>query len=1194
MGTLIEAYERVSKRVSELNERAMRTQSEISRLSASFMGDTSGRIAKLTQQLEKIDKYLLEIKGFQDLAQKYMDTQNVLTIEAPPGYRVNMNRLRNWAMMIDPTSTNDPYAQRVYITAKCDQMFLERKQAEFMDRIAMLKADQAVGTSLEIEELKKKLAGIRASLKAYAMGREISEFARQVVAENSRFWLQDVPAAFKNAGSVPAAIAPGAFAAPLSFEPEQRKMLKAAMEECYDEAGGRVRLPVELGNQTPYVMAVDCTPVKRKALDRALQHLILTTIHENPAGTRKVYVLDGTRFNAACLGSLRQLEGTYVLEQIPRNPDQLTAVLEQIVSSFSDMDELLDLHDSVAEYNSGVEENKRLPMSTVIAIGWPEAYSPRDRELIRRMMTNYERYGISFVTVSYSGAEKKEGTARGDMPEYALQNAVHIRMLKDRTTVAFADGAEQFFVWYTFTGTLPYEYVDSLLKRGAAKETLGSEYTRRIDMEQIPPYERGKKSIVLPYGVDSKDTVHELAFDNENFAAYLMGASGSGKSTLLHTLITGIIRNYHPDDVELWLADFKMSEFAQYIDPMPPHIKYILLDESRELVFDLIDKLTEKMMERQRFFMQAENRNYKKVENVPSRIYMPVIFVILDEFSIMSQAVYEAEAYKLKLQNLLAKGRALGIKFIFSSQTFTTGVMGLTKTAKEQIQMRIAMKNSPNEIAETLELSSGTKTTQVRNWIDALPPHFALTKYREEDKMYVKRVNVMYFPGKGDTALEPQRRLIRHLNRSMTPVPAEEYDPGRPDRYVDKQPVVVDGNTFEAFDAQRCMEENARLMASNLYNGDEIFAYVGSPRLMYTMKEIAVTPESRQNLLVLGDASERSCGASVITSVMESFRMQGKAVEIWAYDRDKIYRALCGSTWESYPAQTDLGEICNKIFELKNALQESETEEKLIVLLGFENICADFEFVLKGAKQPAPPAAGGGASSAVLDALSSAAVKEDGEDEESAKLREQLLRLQRETASQEDGEEDDDDGFVDMSSLDFDALVRAQQAVLSVSQPETGAGEKAAETPASVEADAAEAEAAAEVPAEEAAEGEAASEDDGRPGVYNAREDLKFCVQQGSRRGVHFLAYFSSHADLKQTGLKLEWFRHRLSFRQSSDDSKLIFNTNAAALLPGHICLYSDMLERFSFRPYLHRGISWDGWGVDSDGRVLNPLTSNE
>ena len=268
MGTLIEAYERVSGRVSRLQEKVRSTEGEIAGLSASFMGDVSGRIEKLTEQLEKIDEYLLKIKGFQELAQRNMDSQNVLTIEAPPGYRVNMNRLRNWAMMIDPTSANDPYAQRVYVTAKCDQCFLERKQEEFKERISQLQADRAVGTSYELEELKKKLAGLRAELRAYALGREVREFAWRVVAENRRFWHKEAPEAFKNAETAPAVIAPGAFAAPLNFEAEERQRLKAAMGDFYDEAGGRVLLPAELDNRTPYVMRVECVPTKRKTLDR--------------------------------------------------------------------------------------------------------------------------------------------------------------------------------------------------------------------------------------------------------------------------------------------------------------------------------------------------------------------------------------------------------------------------------------------------------------------------------------------------------------------------------------------------------------------------------------------------------------------------------------------------------------------------------------------------------------------------------------------------------------------------------------------------------------------------------------------------------------------------------------------------------------------------------------------------------------
>jgi hypothetical protein len=83
---------------------------------------------------------------------------------------------------------------------------------------------------------------------------------------------------------------------------------------------------------------------------------------------------------------------------------------------------------------------------------------------------------------------------------------------------------------------------------------------------------------------------------------------------LLHTIITGLLRQYHPDDVELWLADFKMGEFSQYINPMPPHIKYILLDESAELVYDFVELLTKELLRRKQYF--SLHPELKKLEAV--------------------------------------------------------------------------------------------------------------------------------------------------------------------------------------------------------------------------------------------------------------------------------------------------------------------------------------------------------------------------------------------------------------------------------------------------------------------------------------------------------------------------------------------------------------------------------------------------
>ena len=109
-------------------------------------------------------------------------------------------------------------------------------------------------------------------------------------------------------------------------------------------------------------------------------------------------------------------------------------------------------------------------------------------------------------------------------------------------------------------------------------------------------------------------------------------------------------------------------------------------------------------------------------------------------------------------------------------------------------------------------------------------------------------------------------------------------------------------------------------------------------------------------------------------------------------------------------------------------------------------------------------------------------------------------------------------------------------------------------------------------------------------GAYNAMSDLQYVVKQGSRMGYHFMLFLNSYADLKATGMKLDWFRHRMSFQISADDSRELFGNKSASGLPEHICQYYDTLNRHSFRPYLHHGICWDGWIVDDNGEAVNPF----
>ena len=343
MNKLTEKYNAVIEKIKSFNNEISRCEAKIAEINSNSYEETAQRIAHLESVLEKIDDYLLRVRGFQEVAKKNLSSLNVLTIDAPPGYRVNLNRLRNWAMMIDPSSSDDPYAQRVYVTAKCDECFLLKKQEEFTTTIAELKTDNTVGLSREIEKYREEAEKYREERKGYAMSEDVSELARMTVKENSRFSVDSDPSKYSDAAVAPDFISPGAFFAPLSFEKIQREWLKNQFGQYLDAVAGRIMLPIELETDKEFVITVTCSPSRRKMLDSGMQNLIFNLIDKSPAGTQKVYLLDAMRYSTAALGSLKALEDTFAMAKVPRNPEQLTETLEGLLSTFSDNDDIIGL-----------------------------------------------------------------------------------------------------------------------------------------------------------------------------------------------------------------------------------------------------------------------------------------------------------------------------------------------------------------------------------------------------------------------------------------------------------------------------------------------------------------------------------------------------------------------------------------------------------------------------------------------------------------------------------------------------------------------------------------------------------------------------------------------------------------------------------------------------------------------------------
>ena len=1175
MQTLIEQYNEIYDKISGLNSQISGFEAQIQELENLRNGEIPERIKNLEDQLVKIDEYQLKISGFIQLAEQHMTSKNLLSIEAPEGYRVNLNRLRAWSMLIDPMAEEDVYAQKVYLVANCDKKFLEQKKGEFSARIQELKDDLAVGAPEQLKELNLKIDALRDQVREFLDSDQFSSFADNVRSENEGCMYQQSPEKYTDHDSDPELWIPGAYGTSIDVVESQREHLKLTLGRFYDEKNSKVYLPLyRIKTDEEFAMSISCVPARKKLteMDAGIRNLLFQIIDRSPAGSRKIYIIDALRQNSSLVGGLKGLEGTDVLEPVPRNEEQMLQTLENIVAGFSDIDDMLEGYDTVIEYNHEMPAEKRMQRSVVVVVGWPKEIKGEAADRIKKIFSNYERYGISFIAVKVAAASDKNSDDDSGFSDYIGESMINIKMTMKETTIQIGQESSHSFAWYPVKFNLSTDYCTDVRNMSRGKGQKVTDYSERGLLDGGINYSRDNKIIRLPYGVDGKDKLHTIAFEEENFASFLMGASGSGKSTLLHSLITGIIKNYHPDEVELWLADFKMSEFSQYIDPMPPHVKYILLDESQELVFVLIDKLTDKLMERQRYFMK--HKEQKKVEMVRQDTYMPVIFVILDEFSIMSQAIADSQQYRLKLQNLLAKGRAMGIKFLFASQTFTTGVTGLTATAKAQIQMRIAMKAAKSEIVETLELSSAQKTDQVQNWIDALPAHHALIKYRDKgedgnDRMLVRRCQALYFSDK-DSPNDPymkQRVLINEVRSKMRAV--EEYDPSDINAYVEKQPVVVDGNSYDMYVEDTVKERAAQFAKEQELVSDEMLLAFGRPRLMTEIKFATITPESRENFLLLAPSGEQMCAASILVSMIKQFKRLKKEVAIWTYSRSRIYKKY-ESVFVDLGCEIiiDTDAISREIKKYKKEIDLKTQKDKLIILIGMERICGDFGYAESAASVPARE------------------FHQDVQEKEFSEKEWKRTEYANRFGVIKEKIQNENEGI---SQEDLNKLLKQAKSELVAeinAEWDKRAAEKTKdEAPKEIEK--------AELKTSEekvssSEEKPKAENKDNKP--YNAMNDFQDIIKRGSRYGYHFALYLSSYADLKSTSFSKEYFRHRLAFQMSVDDSREVFSSKVASTLPEHVCQYYDLLEGFSFRPYLHQGIDWDGWGVSETGELISPL----
>ena len=150
----------------------------------------------------------------------------------------------------------------------------------------------------------------------------------------------------------------------------------------------------------------------------------------------------------------------------------------------------------------------------------------------------------------------------------------------------------------------------------------------------------------------------------------IAGKTGSGKSTLLHALIVNTALRYSPDEVELYLIDFKKGvEFKVYAALELPHAQVIAVESEREFGLSVLQRLDVELKlrgERFRDLGVQDLHGYRQLEGVPP---LPRILLIVDEFQeFFVEDDKVAQDVALLLDRMVRQGRAFGIHVLLGSQ----------------------------------------------------------------------------------------------------------------------------------------------------------------------------------------------------------------------------------------------------------------------------------------------------------------------------------------------------------------------------------------------------------------------------------------------------------------------------------------------------------------------------------------------
>ncbi|MFP6218928.1 FtsK/SpoIIIE domain-containing protein [Helicobacter pylori] len=342
-----------------------------------------------------------------------------------------------------------------------------------------------------------------------------------------------------------------------------------------------------------------------------------------------------------------------------------------------------------AHYNEEVKD--RLPLKALFLSG-VDALSKDVLYYLEKIMRFGSKNGVlSFVNLE---SEKNNQSAE-DLKRYAefFKDRTSFECLKYLSVEVINDHGIQSQHMKDFADKIKAYYE----KKKAVKREL-----KDLQKDEKFWTESSQFKVSVPVGWDINHTEVCFEIGGAQNHTLICGCSGSGKSNFLHVLIQNLAFYYAPNEVQLFLLDYKDGvEFNAYTDPnILEHARLASVASSVGYGTSFLSWLCKEMQKRAELFKQF---NVKDLSDYRKHEKMPRLIVVIDEFQVLfsDNSTKGKESVEQPLNTLLKKGRSYGVHLILATQTMRGG--DINRSIMAQIANRIALPMDADDSAKILD-----------------------------------------------------------------------------------------------------------------------------------------------------------------------------------------------------------------------------------------------------------------------------------------------------------------------------------------------------------------------------------------------------------------------------------------------------------------------------------------------------------